>query len=200
MANYIIEEKTILRESEVIELVRGLYPEGKTLSRRDHQWRLLIALMYITGGRISEVLKLKKGNIQPHEKKKDYYVVTLRTLKRRKKMYRNVLLNIDRDKWVLDLLNSYFKEYPTNFLFSFYFNRKTEDGKIRLLSRQYGYFMVKRMTAGLNPHYFRHARATNLVKQFGFNDQELTFYMGWANSAMASVYVHLNLDVLTKKL
>lgn len=43
----------------------------------------------------------------------------------------------------------------------------------------------------INPHSFRHARATQLAKNL--TEQQLKQYLGWtADSSMASVYVHLS--------
>jgi site-specific recombinase XerD len=46
----------------------------------------------------------------------------------------------------------------------------------------------------VNPHSFRHARATMLSKNF--KERELCLYFGWSKSETASIYVHLNGDHL----
>ncbi len=49
------------------------------------------------------------------------------------------------------------------------------------------------ITKRVNPHSFRHARATYLAKYM--TEQQLKKYLGWtAGSEMASIYVHLNTE------
>lgn len=58
------------------------------------------------------------------------------------------------------------------------------------------------ITKPVNPHNFRHSRATKLASDF--TESQLKQYMGWTqDSGMASVYVHLNgkhLEEAVKKL
>jgi len=41
-------------------------------------------------------------------------------------------------------------------------------------------------------HYWRHLRLSHLAEHYGFTDMQLQQYVGWANTNMASKYVHLD--------
>lgn len=57
------------------------------------------------------------------------------------------------------------------------------------------------VTRAVNPHAFRHARATEAARR-GWNESQMRAYFGWSrNSTMPSVYTHLaNMDVRNKVL
>ena len=50
----------------------------------------------------------------------------------------------------------------------------------------------------INPHNFRHSRATELGAEPGMTPQVLCKYFGWRNADMTSVYIHLSGDQVTK--
>lgn len=44
----------------------------------------------------------------------------------------------------------------------------------------------------VSPHWFRHNKATRLVKKGDLSDRDITTYMGWSDTSMMKVYTHFD--------
>jgi site-specific recombinase XerD/ribosomal protein L40E len=77
-----------------------------------------------------------------------------------------------------------------------YGNPLHRDGFVSVLKKAAKLAGIKKK---VNPHAFRHARATNLAKLL--TEQELKVFFGWTReSQMASIYVHLSGEDVDRKL
>jgi integrase len=148
--------------------------------------RMFLIALFLTGARISEIVKRLRGSdIRVGEKGIMY--VHLITLKRRdymKNMPREVPIKISSEVLSSDFL-SYVKLNP-DVLFPF--------------SRTTGWRIVKKHFEMEFPHFFRHARSTLMLREIpNFQFHDLKIFHNWSSQAMASVYVHGELkDVVNK--
>lgn len=118
--------------------------------------RCLIALLFETGARISEVLDIKIGDIQKHD---EYMSLSLNGTKTKNSKRRVTL--IESWTYIVEWLNSHpFGNDPNAYLFV---NISKNFGKKYKYSAAYGMLKLVIKRAGLrhiNPHLFRHTRAT----------------------------------------
>ena len=167
--------------------------------------RALIVMLYLTGARISEIVReLRKSDIHRVEGSiGKFLVIRIRVLKKydivekikidedHKKFitkgrieYRNVPINIEKDRRFIQLARSWIKGKGKNdILFQF--------------NRQFAWRIVRRY--GFMPHYLRHLRLTHLVSERGFTDQDLVQFTGWADSKPAKIYTHLRWQDIARK-
>jgi len=60
---------------------------------------------------------------------------------------------------------------------------------------------IRGVSKSINPHSFRHARLTWLVKEENFNEKDLKLFAGWGkNSPMPDTYMHYGIEEVDKKL
>lgn len=152
--------------------------------------RAFICFLYLTGARISEVVRQVRRfqvEFEKIEGKSFIMVHNVITLKRRKEIYRDIPIPVnDFETPFLEPLIAYLNTVPSNmFLFDF--------------TRINGYRIVREKTY-LFPHYFRHLRLTHLVTEYNFSERDLTFFTGWADGRQATVYTHLDLRDIARKL
>ena len=148
--------------------------------------RVFLQVLFLTGARISEVVKLLKGS-DFSINKEGVVFVHLTTLKRRgefKNMPRLVPI-VSSEKYALEVFNYALAHRGVLFPFS----------------RMTGWRIVKRYFKDAFPHYFRHARSTLLLRDFetfGLND--LKTYHNWGSLTMAKYYVHSNVKDVVRKM
>ena len=146
--------------------------------------KALLAFLFLTGARISEIVRsIRKYdlNIEMHKSEKFLVIYNVKCLKRKPGNIatRNIPINIEREKQFLKFVFAYTKELkPEEYLFKF--------------SRQAAYNVVRKFRDELFPHYFRHLRLTDLTTLYGFNSAELRQFTGWTDDKPAAHYVHLN--------
>jgi integrase len=151
-------------------------------SIKNERDRFFVALAYLTGGRVSELLDIRKEDISVTEKKG--IKVLLIQMKNEKNKKRNMKLLPIR----MDL------EGPlANIILDYISGR--EGRLLGFRSRQRGWQIFMKYT-GFNPHFARHLRATHLVIYRGFSDQKLKLYLGWSDSRPADTYIHLRWEDL----
>lgn len=148
--------------------------------------KALIAMLYETGCRVGEIATIQVKNVS-FDKYGAVLVVDGKTGMRRVRIINSVpYLSL----W---LAEHPFRDDPEAPLWPM-LNRKNNEGMIEY--RAITMFLKKAaIKAGVkkrvNPHAFRHARATYLAKFL--TEQQLKKYLGWVpGSDMASVYVHLS--------
>ena len=174
------------------------------------KYRALIAFLYLTGCRVSEVVKYKKnpaknkglladtGNPgiigEPIRKKhvelRDNHIIvlTVRTLKQRKlKQYRNIPIpkNTLENPFLAEFL-AYYETItdPETFLFDF-----TRIRAWQILQK-----------SDIFCHWLRHARTTHLVQDYDFSVPQLQQFFGWTKADTPTHYVHLNVQNLLDKM
>jgi integrase len=167
----------------------GLKVDRKRIERviqsiPDHRDRMFISCLFLTGARISEVVKRLRGSDTRTEG--GVLFVHLITLKRRgytKGMPREVPIMLS-ETLAPDFLS--FVMGNEGILFPF--------------TRITGWRIVKKHFEELFPHFFRHARSTLLMKEIStFNLDDLKVFHNWTTLKMAEVYVHGQMrDVVNK--
>ena len=152
--------------------------------------RGLFAVLYGTGGRVSEVCSLRKKDVYLSD---GYIVFRLRTVKRKDRPPRELPLPVDREReaWLIPPIMRYLApngmlQRTDEWLFPSPVNPKkpVSTRMVQLLTKKY-------FGPDVHPHLLRHTRATHLVKHFGFDVHLLTRWMGWTDITMAMTYVHL---------
>ena len=153
--------------------------------------RCLSLMLYETGARISELLELKNRDFNFEDGEGKYVHVTLPD--NGKTGARKILLVASYPAIV-----NWKKYHPReNDKHAFFFCGLTSQNKGKRLQYRHVNDLLKEAgrKAGidkpLNPHHFRHSRATELAKKF--TEAQLCNYMGWViGSREAATYVHLS--------
>lgn len=142
--------------------------------------RVLAALLYGTGGRISELL-----NVSPFDSNFEeingiqLLSINIRTLKNRNQYERKALLSLNYDDWIIFILDEWKKQNGNQKYISI--------GRSGAWKRLMKYF-------GKSPHCLRHYRITNLIRDLHLNARQLKKLMGWSSETPLKHYEHLFLD------
>jgi len=170
---------------------------NKIKGRKQTRDKALASFLYLGGFRIEEVLthyddKTKTIKGQPILKRQvelfdtSIIISTVRTLKRRKPIYRTIPI----------VRNELEKEFINLFL-----------DHCNTLSEEEYLFKIKRSRAQqifakvyLFPHYFRHIRNTILATKYNFTASELRHWNAWHSSISGDAYVHLAYQDLLNKM
>ena len=159
----------------------------------------LIAALFETGGRVSEVLQLQN---EMFLNKPNFYVVrAMPVLKRYEKLstckdqdgktkfetrtskaYRT--FPIRKNDPLLPTLIDWVEQHPKN-LFK--------------ITRQRAYQIVSSLDPGVWPHWFRSQRASQLAFEHGFRSEELVEFFNWKDYETALRYAHMGWEGLAKK-
>lgn len=143
--------------------------------------RFFLTLTYLTAGRVTEVLDIKKEDFQVTEKNGiKILLISMVNRKNRKQKIKMIPLRFDLEKDFIDIILGYIEGKEGNL---FGFN-----------TRQRGWQIFREHN--INPHFFRHIRATHLVVNRGFAGPKLKLYMGWSDSRPEDAYVHLRWEDL----
>lgn len=143
-----------------------------------HYWKALISYLFETGCRISEAKAIKWQDLHDTDQGMIVHIPTTKTAAG----YRKVILPFS---------SQYLRNLKT------YINSKNNE-PVFDLSYEHNFKMLKKIAkaAGINkpvnPHMFRHAQATDLVRR-GYNEAIIRKKLGWTpTSGMISRYQHLN--------
>jgi integrase len=147
----------------------------------DERTRALFILLYLTGGRISEIVfpeGLKKKNLdEQYRNGRAVLLLNIPNRKHRTRHFKDIPIPIDKEFELLELLRLYLQKFrDDDVLFDF--------GKIRA-------YQLLRGATGWNCHWIRHIRLTHLVLYHDFNEQLLIQFAGWTNSLPAKNYMEL---------
>ena len=158
----------------------------------DH--RALVGMVYLTGGRISELIRSDRyGRYLPSIKRKQIQIdeheghkilkISFRTLKkrgeRRDTSYRviPVPLDIEINKEIVALIWPYLKDLnPEEELFPIKYTQ--------------AYNLIRKYT-GWNCHWIRHIRTYHLLTVIGLKEELIRIYMGWTDLRPLSRYSSL---------
>ncbi len=164
----------LLTEEDILRMINA------SKSSRD---RAIISSLYESGCRIGEFLKIRLKEMV-FEKPGCLFIVSGKTGGRRIRL-------ISSEPYLVEWINRHHdKDNPEAFLWTG--NNKPDMLEYSALCKV---LRVAAKRAGIkkrvNPHNFRHARATYLASRF--TEQQLKVFFGWTRASdMASVYVHLS--------
>ena len=176
----------ILTEREMIEFLDRL-PESQFLELRN---KAIFELLYASGLRISELVHLKKTDI-------DFGSNTLRVLGKGKKE-RIVPFNDNAKEILLKYIREAKKKFKVEVDFIFLNargGRITERSVERILNSTYREIMQS--SKRVYPHLFRHSFATHLLQR-GANLRVIQELLGHSNLSTTEKYTNLNYSDLLK--
>jgi len=179
MVERAIERKKIMTLKQTKELFEEPMP---------FEIQIVGKVLYITGARINEFLKMRKKNFNKGIRGNGLYVtMELYTLKNRRDKARILPVYYSKPyeqysyptyKWLFDDVFDYLEGLGDDEPLTHYSERHLR----RLIKKHFGFF----------PHKFRHMRLTHLSKYHKYDGSRLMLYAGWSNTKPATVYVHLN--------
>lgn len=164
--------------------------------------RALIATIFLTGGRISEVLLLRRSSFNLSEPTV-IVVKSMRVLKRFRKVGEKIVEG--KKRWITEELEDYRsfpisrKEPPVPILEEWLGGLKGEE-KLFDISRVKAFQIVRGLGKELYPHWFRAQRACQLAVDYGFDLHELMDYFYWKDIKIAMHYSKLGWRGLAKKM
>lgn len=162
MPKYRVDINRLVEKEEVALMV------SYTKKRRD---RFVIAMLYITGARPTEILKMKEGAII---EKDDKIRITLPTLKLNKLRFviQERTLEFDRDTPFINYVMDYKDRLPMKTI------------SLRRIEQ-----IVEKLSDGMFcPYNFRHSRFTKLARQ-GMTVDELMYWKGSQTTDSVSDYL-----------
>lgn len=185
-----VKREDILSEDEVEQFI------NKAKTPRD---KCLIALLYLLGARVSEILLIKRRHIA-YNKDEGLLYFDMGILKRRKSVlpYRHKIPINAHARFVPYIIE--------------YINRITDGDRLLFRSpvkdenvpmhRTTAWKIVSKASSIENKpsawcHLFRHTRAT-MLKEQGAGGLEMMIWMGWKDSRPAEKYVHRSVKLIKK--
>ena len=149
--------------------------------------RALFVILYLTAGRISEVVKTLYRKDVTEQEVDNRRIILFRLCNRKnpKRNIKDIPIPYDREKVLLDMVLGWLDNFEMDsLLFPF--------------TKTRGYQIIKK-EAGMNPHWIRHLRLTHLAVYYDFNDQLLVKFSGWSDSRPSKEYMEIKWkDILQK--
>ena len=147
---------------------------------RTNKYKALFSLMYLTAGRKSEILAIKRENIEIGIKKdRKCFIVRMPNRKHKKRKYKEIVIPMDNNierSYIMNVIN-----YADHFY--------EEESLFELTGPPVNKMCLKCFK--FNPHLIRAIRLTHLVTAYGFNEQMLVQFAGWTDSRPAKEYMML---------
>lgn len=181
---------------------------------QDAELRVLYYILYLSAGRVSEVLNIRKKDIVCRKDgDKDIVIFTLITKKNRSHPIREVpaCYGDDKDpnkyhyeKIMISLINKYTEDMlDEQIIFKSdrikVWKRFTKAMSIAVRARTPDKGLpLDGYEKKINPHFLRHCRLTHLRKEYNADALTLMKVAGWSNTNPATVYLHLGYKDLAK--
>jgi integrase len=204
------QEKPVPDVSYIIDTAQSIQNE---------RLKCLFVLLYLTGGRICELVRKKGYDITSLIKDKSTktykYNKTINpeknkySIKKKQISFENkngrevVLISIRNEKHK----KKKYKETPIPLdrpenkilieIIKPYLNTLEMESELFPFGYQYAYRLLKPY---FNPHWFRHIRATHLTLNYDLPTPLLRKYMGWTDDRQAGTYQELRWDDILEKL
>ncbi|HEB46957.1 MAG TPA: site-specific integrase [Candidatus Pacearchaeota archaeon] len=172
----------LLSRSEILAMISKIPAEIARFGKKGLMYRALIALLYLTGARINELLTLKKSQFEfmqyPKTGIKYMVISNIPTLKRKTPLPRTQFMRKDIEEDFINHAKAWMNELTA------------EDALLFPIKASRAWQIVEKYT-GMFDHYFRHVRNGDLVRLYGFNSYWLQRWNGWARITSGENYVHL---------
>jgi len=180
------------------------YNDIKVLLNSSHNpyWRDIAKALYYTGARAGELIKIRKRDVWNSPDSPDFVKVTIHTEKNQRQKKRTVPISFSLEPEGAILFTEASKMSTGN--------EEIEKNNYCFLPPTFGWTeatFLRRMRQAINeeydgvaPHFFRHCRLTHMVTRFGYDSPELRKYAGWSDDRPASVYTHLKVEDLERKM
>jgi integrase len=150
---------------------------------------LLLLTIFLTGGRTSEVLGLKKDNFSLRASKYSIVVRDMRVLKKFDRIVKETLPNgkklyegTKRKNVVREF--PILRDEPLNKRFEELLLKKPKNKLLFPISRQLSLYYVKKIGASarmkINDHWLRGQRVAQLKSEYGFKGAPLNEWIGWS--------------------
>jgi len=147
----------------------------------------LMALLYLTGGRVSEVVKViaRRDIVFTVRSNREVMLVRMPNRKNKRTLNKTQPVPIDQERVLAGLIQSFISTFDDDVpIFDITPSRAWQ------ITRKYGY----------NPHMMRHLRLTHLVIMYDFNEQLLIRFAGWTDGRPAKHYMELKWSDLLDKM
>lgn len=165
--------------------------------------KALIAALFLTGGRISEVLGLRRDNFDL-SRENVIVVKAMPVSKRFKKVGEYVVAGKKRWKTEKEYDERTFpimrREQPVPILLSWLKRIHGKDQQLFEMTRVQAFLMIRRLGQDLYPHWFRAQRASQLAAEYGFDLHDLMDYFHWRDIQIALHYSRLGWQGLERKM
>jgi len=187
------------------KLIENLYYMGEM--DMDARSQALVALLFLTGARVSEICQYKKTTFvngkkiiikknsirkdqfykEKDEKGNDWIIIRgVRVLKRREEVYRRIPISLKHNEEIWNFVRNYL-------------NQLEYDAPLFKFSRQYAYHIVRYAT-GLFPHALRDIRVPDLTKTEGWRDSDRVKFIGWKSRNMLEHYDSIDVSDLMERI
>lgn len=167
------------------------------LSKINHMRnRAIVSLVYLSGGRISEIIQVRYKDISFTESEggKPFGIISLPTLKNPNQNERQIPFSLEKepDKTMISYINELAELKGCEF-------EKSEERIIQVGARRVEQIFNKYFEFAY-PHFMRHCRLTHLGRR-GIREKALLDVTGWSPqsfAALSHVYLHYNVQDTAK--
>ena len=173
-----------------------------------YETKALIAILYLTGGRISEVLAVRPMDIvKAADNVITFKLINSKNRRTKRKVIPIILLNdVERKmmKYIFDFYTA--KNTPADariFTFTRHnaWRRLQKINEIIVRASDYkNKVEIDDMEFKLHPHYFRHCRATHLANDYNLSAIDIQNAMGWSDTRPLSIYAHGDWRTMAQKM
>lgn len=181
--------------SEIDTMLKNIRYGVVDPDRHTKRARALIAMYYLTAGRLTELVRKKGFETQPIDKEflgvckqdisydtidgKPVMYLRIENRKNKKRKTKRQPIPISLEEPLVNHIKNYTESLtiPNIPLFRFSSKRATQ---------------IINDTTDFNCHFWRHIRATHLVTLYDFNEQALIEFMGWTDARPAKHYMELS--------
>lgn len=173
-----------LQEKQIIPTQNELFRVASSFEIP--QEKTLFLLLYLTAGRVSEVIGLTKDNFQKQYRDgKEFVVIRMENRKHKTRHYKLIPIPMEKEGFLMQPVLDYLDAHNKQRLFRF----KTPCRGWQIIGK-----------ANMNPHWLRHIRLTHLITIYDMKETQMQMFAGWTNTKPASVYSELNWGDLAKKM
>lgn len=187
----ISRKKDVKKKPEIFteNEIKILLEQPNTRIKKGRRHLAMLSLLYDAGLRIDELLSLKVKDIN------FINIKTVKVLHGKGNKQREIPISDDVSK----VLSFYIKDYnliEDDYLFSNSKKEKLSSNAIRKIIKQYMQLNEDNMVKKINPHKFRHSKATHLIDK-GVSVIEVKEFLGHAD--LSSTQIYITTDLLRKR-